>query len=237
MANYERINDLVYLLSEDVRLVLSVILVSRSKNNVKYPYHQEYEYTKCEEQAITIKREATSTLIFKSYSMNNALEDISFGAQHFERFYDILDQCKNWFNGAWPVFCKRDGKLFIQKDNPLAQPKIIGELFNNKWISLEPVVILGDNDISSPGIRFVFNNRFKSDVMVDRFYGLLHVLKGFNIYMATSLLLNYVNTCTPGTNLTQFSSGSRNVEETITGVNGRRPDIYNKRSFFDDYNK
>ncbi len=237
MSNYERINDLVYILSDDVRLVLSVVLASRQKgnSNIKYPYHQEFEYTKYDEQVITIKREATSTLNFKSYTFNNVFDDVVLGAQHFERFYDVLDQCKNWFNGSWPVFCKKNGKLYIQKDNPLAQPKVVGELFNNKWISFEPIVILEDNDMSSPGIRFVFNNKFKSDVTVDRYYGLLHVLKGFNMYMATSMLLNYVNTCTPGTNLTQFSTGNNKYPDgNVTGVNGRKPDFYNKKSFFDD---
>ena len=228
MSNYERINDLVYMLSENVTLFLSVILVLRGKNNTKYPYHQEYEYTKFGEQVISIKRESSSLLVFRFSGYSEMMNDIALGAQHFELFYDVLEQCKNWFNGTWQVFCKKNDKLFIQRDNPLAKPKIISELINNAWISLEPIVIVGENDISSPGIRFTFSNGHKADVMVDRFYGLLHVLKGFNMYMATSLLLNYVNGCTPGTNLTQITGDNKFISNNNVSNNNK-----NKKSFFD----
>lgn len=229
MATYERINDLMYILSSEIKLVFSVVLNSRSEKGV-YNYHREFEYYKQGEKCISIKREASSSLNFKIMGMSS-YDDITILPQHFDRFYQLLSSGKKWFDGTTQVFYKKGNKLFIAKDNPQRSPIVISELVNNKWISIEPIVILSDDDISSPGIRICFNNQITIDITVDRYYGLVHVLTGFNMYMAMSLLLNYVNTCTPGTNIIQVGDTPK-MEESVVGVNGRRTAF--KKSIFDD---
>lgn len=227
MSTYERINDLVYMLSPKAKLYMSVVLCSRSSNNgnIKYPYHQEFDYDKFGETVITIKREAIASLIFR---INNDFQvDVSFGAQHFDRFYQRLNSCKKWFDGTTQVFVKKNNALYIAKDNPDRSPIVISELYENKWIALEPIVMVAE---SSPGVRFNFNNQTVVDISVDKFYGLVHVLTGFNMYNAMSSLLNYVNTCTPGTNITHFGTGLKS-EGDVSGVNGRKQ---LSKSFFDD---
>ena len=235
--SYEKINDLLYIISEDVRLILSVKLVSRGKQNVKYNYHQEFLYNKYDEQAISIKREATPFLIFKVYGYaNNIVNDICLGVQHFEKFYETLLTGKNWFNGTWQVFYKKDNKLHLQRDNKFAECLCIGELYDNKWITIEPIICIDENDIRSPGVRFNFNNVTIADITVDRFYGLLHILTGFNMYNAMSSLLTYVNTCNPGTNMTQFSPiSNQKQQQTSSSENSNSQDNNYKRglSFFD----
>lgn len=230
MATYERINDLVYMLSGEIKLVFSVILNNRSEKGT-FNYHREFEYFKQGERCISIKREASSSLNFKILGMSS-YDDIIILPQQFDRFYYLLSSAKKWFDGSTQVFIKKSGKLFIARDNPDRAPIIIAELVNNKWISLEPIVILGDNDISSPGIRICFNNQITVDISIDRYFGLVHVLTGFNMYMAMSMLLNYVNTCTPGTNSMTVGDTPKEQIEQVEGKNGRR--INYKKSIFDD---
>lgn len=230
MATYERINDLVYMLSGEIKLVFSVILNNRSEKGT-FNYHREFEYFKQGERCISIKREASSSLNFKILGMSS-YDDIIILPQQFDRFYYLLSSAKKWFDGSTQVFIKKSGKLFIARDNPDRAPIIIAELVNNKWISLEPIVILGDNDISSPGIRICFNNQITIDISIDRYFGLVHVLTGFNMYMAMSMLLNYVNTCTPGTNSMMVGDTPKEQIEQVEGKNGRR--INYKKSIFDD---
>ena len=230
MATYERINDLVYMLSGEIKLVFSVILNNRSEKGT-FNYHREFEYFKQGERCISIKREASSSLNFKILGMSS-YDDIIILPQQFDRFYYLLSSAKKWFDGSTQVFIKKSGKLFIARDNPDRAPIIIAELVNNKWISLEPIVILGDNDISSPGIRICFNNQITIDISIDRYFGLVHVLTGFNMYMAMSMLLNYVNTCTPGTNSMTVGDTPKEQIEQVEGKNGRR--INYKKSIFDD---
>ena len=109
----------------------------------------------------------------------------------------------------------------------------ISELAYNKWITIEPKSILTDEGRYSPGVRMCFNNQIITDINVDKFYGLIHVLTGFNMYTNMSLLLNYVNTCTPGTNLSRL--GNNNSQECVdnshvSGVNGR---TQRKKSIFE----
>lgn len=230
MSTYERINDLIYNISPEVKLVLSVTLCSRSdKTGKKYSYHQEYEYNKQGESVITIRREAVPCMVFKTDNINH---NVSFGEQQFDRLYQSLSSCKKWFDGSTQVYLKREGKLFIARDNPDRSPVIISELYDNKWISFEPIVIIGDS-LSGAGIRMCLNNQLTVDISVDRFYGLVHVLTGFNMYMAMSSLLTYVNTCTPGTNMTCFGNGNNSFEGDVSGVNGRRQQTF-KKSIFDD---
>lgn len=230
MVTYERINDLVYMLSGEIKLVFSVILNNRSEKGT-FNYHREFEYFKQGERCISIKREASSSLNFKILGMSS-YDDIIILPQQFDRFYYLLSSAKKWFDGSTQVFIKKSGKLFIARDNPDRAPIIIAELVNNKWISLEPIVILGDNDISSPGIRICFNNQITVDISIDRYFGLVHVLTGFNMYMAMSMLLNYVNTCTPGTNSMTVGDTPKEQIEQVEGKNGRR--INYKKSIFDD---
>ncbi len=229
MGNYERINDLVYILSSEIKLVFSVVLNNRSEKGT-FNYHREFEYFKQGEKCISIKREATSSLNFKILGLSS-FDDIMILPQHFDRFYYLLSSAKKWFDGTTQVFIKKSNKLFIARDNPDRTAIVIPELVNNKWISLEPIVILGDNDISSPGIRMCFNNQITTDITIDRYFGLVHVLTGFNMYMAMSMLLNYVNTCTPGTNSMTVGDVPKEQIEQVEGKNGRR--VY-KKSIFDD---
>ena len=231
--SYERINDLVFILSSEVKLMFSVVL-ARYAGNDKYriPYHKEYEYNKNGEKVITVTRCASSMLLFKFNEQ--PMNDIAILSNHFIKFYNALASCQKWFDGTKQVFCTKQGKIYIQKDNPNRAPIIITELVDNKWISIEPIVILSTNDIYTTGIRICFNNNMTIDMPVDRYYGLLHVLTGFNFYMATSSLLNYINTCTPGTNSSSFNNYMpiEDTEGFVDGVNGRKP-ITPKKSIFD----
>lgn len=232
MSTYERINDLIYMLTPRAKVYMSVVLCTRNKETgMKFPYHQEYDYNKGGETVITIKREAIPSLLFRISNEGSNNIDIMIGTQQFDRFYYLLNSCKKWFDGTTQVFIKRDNKLFIARDNPDRKPVVISELYDNRWISLEPIVIMEENDLSSPGIRMCFNNQISIDISVDRFYGLVHVFTGFNMYMAMSMLLNYVNTCTPGTNITHFGTASN--EGDVNGVNGRKQTF--TKSFFDNY--
>lgn len=226
-APYERINDLVYFLSTEVKLVFSVTLTSKSaKSGVRYPYHQEFEYLKNNEQAISIKREASAMLCFKILG-TTSYDDICILPQHFINFYSNLVNAQKWFDGSLPVFSNNGNRLYIQRDNPNRKPILIRELVNNKWITIEPVVLIGENDSITTGVRMNFNNQITIDISVDRLYGLIHVLTGFNMYMAMSQLLTYVNTCTPGTNLKTAGT----FEEKVVGVSGRQQTY--KKSIFD----
>lgn len=229
MGQYERINDLVYVLSAEIKLIFSVSLVSRDKNNRRYPYHSEYEYYKYGEPAISIKREASPMLCFKP-TTGNGLYDVCITQQHFDRFYQSLASCTKWFDGTAQVFFTRGNRLYVSKEVAEKSAVAITELVNDKWITIEPIVILTENDMYTPGVRMCFNNQVVTDVPVDRFYGLVHCLTGFNMYMAMSMLLTYVNTCTPGTNLSTIGERAQQ-EGDVKGVNGR---TVPKKSFFDN---
>lgn len=161
----------------------------------------------------------------------NPDSDICILPEHLDRFYAALVDCKKWFDGTVKAFGKKNNKLFVVPSN--VKPIIVSELIRNKWLMFEPCIITTENEIYIPGLRIHLSDKGTCiDIPVERLYGLVTVLTGFNIYMATSMLLNYVNMCTPGTNMISFAS--KNMEErsgSTTGVTGRKYNI--SRSFFD----
>lgn len=216
---YQKINDTVYLLSGDIKLVLSVTL-SSVKNDKVYQYHSEFEYMLKGRRSISIKREAVSMLQFKVSSNQNS--DVGILPNHFDKFYQTLVQATKWFDGSIRTFGTRNNRLFVMQSEQTA-PLLVRELVQDKWISLEPIIILDPNNIYSPGIRLCLNSPSCAiDLSVEKFYGLVHVLTGFNMYMATSLLLNYVNTCSPGTNLIQLGNNNQVEDGDVAGITGRK---------------
>jgi hypothetical protein len=111
---------------------------------------------------------------------------------------------------------------------------VIDNLVDNKTIVLEPIVLFDDVLGYGLGISMNLNNVAIENMSVDIYYGLVHVLTGFNMYMATSMLLTYVNTCTPEEN--PYIVNSQTVEEDYQqpDVDARVGRTFNsKKSFWD----
>lgn len=227
--NYYKINDTVYVLNSTLKLILSVSLSSISKDNKLYYFHSEYGFNMKGHNMASIKREASSMLIFK-VSGNDNSNDVCLLPQHFSLLHETLINCKKWFDGTLQSFAMKNNKLFVVRC-PETAPLKLRDLVGDKCMSFEPVVLCTDSNIYNTGLRITLNSTVTVDVEVEKFFGLLHVLDGFNMYMATSLLLSYVNTCTPGTNKIQFDSVEEK-EDKLPPTPGRR--FNQKKSYFDN---
>lgn len=234
MDNYYKINDTLYVLNSNLKVILSVSLASFSKTGDRlYPFHSEFEYKVKGVEVTSIKREASSVLIFK-LTTKTAIEDSSdvcLLPQHIPLLYNTLLNCKKWFDGTIAAFISKDNKVFVANSQE-TQPLIIAGL-SDRTISFAPIIIIDETNRPNTGLRIVLNGKVCVDIEVDRFYGLLHVMTGFNMYMATSMLLNYVNTCTPGSNKIRFDPEDEDVED-ITPPSPKGRNFKKKKSFFDD---
>lgn len=242
--HYDKISDDLYFLGMNTVLRFNVTLSKKTEDGKKYSFHHEYIYDSNKyidyNQLGTIRRQFDFFLTIENLKKNQdgIKEYIMIRVQDIIYIQDCFNEASMWFRD------KKYRNLFASKDNKIimlgkVDPIIIGGLPMDKYMTLEPIVINYENNISLTGVRLTLSSSSNYvDIPVDRFMGLLYLINNINMYESAQLLLNYMQRPEYGTNSYSFEREfdmSQEHSDFVETKSKRKVQVNNKRqkSFFD----
>jgi hypothetical protein len=232
-SDYSHINDIVYDISGDVKLMFHTVISSYNSNNgMSYSNYNEYKTSTNNKSHTMIKRSLSYYLFFED--RRDKTEKICIYPENMFVLLDRLEYIKhNWIDNDIGLYVMMDNMLVVS--NP--DEYIFMKLPMDKAIKISPGIWkteLGDMKC----IDLYLNSNNPIQLTHERFLGMYYVMKGLD-------MLNYANTCisfamlmnTP-INRTDFSSSAYNTPLTDTsnasGTKGMTIEKSNKSAFFDE---
>lgn len=234
-SDYSHINDIVYDISGDVKLMFHTVISSYSTNNNRsYSNYNEYKTSTNSKSHTMIKRNLSYYLFFED--RREKTEKICIYPENMFALLDRFEYIKrNWIdNNGMGLYVMMDSALVVA--NP--DEYIFMKLPLDKAIKIAPGIWKTDlGDVKC--IDLYLNTNTPIQLTHERFLGMYYVMKGLD-------MLNYANTCisfamlmdTP-INRTDFSGSSYNntpLTDTsnASGTKGMSIEKSNKSAFFDD---
>jgi hypothetical protein len=244
--NYEGLTDIVYSLSNNIKLNFTVKLAVPDKyGNRMFTAHKEFEfygnkYTD-KQKVISLKREFDYYLYFSDYSDKDLFVQIRL--ENMIMIQAVVQTLVNYFldDSNWGM--TKDKRLTIKKK---ISPMTV-DLFMGKWISFEPVVILYEDEAGlseGKGLRLYLSSDDKYvDLSLNKFMGLAYSLISMNMYQSAITMLNYFDEKKCGSNFVTFNPQPQyqeikeeersEVEGVSQAVKDRKPVKKNSKSYFD----
>lgn len=241
--DYEGLTDTVYSLSSNIKLNFTVKLAVPDKiGNRSFIAHKEFEfygnkYTN-KPKVISLKREFDYYLYFSDFSDKDLFVQIRL--ENMIIVQAVVQTLVNYFldDSNWGVVKNR---LTIKKKiNPMTV-----DLFMDKWISFEPIVILNDETMTeAKGLRLYLSSDDKYvDLTFNKFMGLAYTLISMNMYQSAITMLNYFDEKKCGSNFVTFNpqpqyqeikEEERNESEGLSSsFKDRKPIKKTSKSYFD----
>lgn len=211
---YDRLSDDLYYLGNSTVVRFNVSLGRVNENDgTKVSYHKEFmypsnKYSNFDDQ-ITMRRSFSYYLTIEKIDAREA--SIMIRVQDILLLRAKLHEALNWFNDN--TFGIKQQRLYV-----VNRPKsiIIDNLPDNKYISLDPIVIEWENTgDQQQGIRLSFSEgSVYADISIDKFYGFVYTIDTLNMYESAQLLLNYFGRPDYGTNLIRFENNQYLTDHT-----------------------
>lgn len=193
--DYNKLCDIMYHLSNDTSLRLNVSLNYIIKKEKK-SYHREVQTN----NGIKLTRD---------FSYNYSIEKNTFDTNDFARVVfrpedmvlleRTLDKVCMWFEDNQHFMIKDKKLIALKQDKPL----VLNGLVFNGYIQFDPIVYQFDEASPvSPGVRLTLGAPDKFvDVDVNKFYGIVYLLKGKDMFARAQNLVSYFGRPEYGTNL------------------------------------
>lgn len=242
--SYEKISDDICWLSSEALLRFNVSLGRKNKDGTKRFFHQEYVYpSKYLDMAnsITIKRSFDFYLTIEMIGNLKSLENIvTIRPRDMIYLQTQLGESIKWFN---TIFRRtKSGNVLLKGEyNNIRIP-----LSYDKYIELEPTVIIREDGKKSEGIRLYLNSQdVYTDINIDTYFGFIYLINTFNMYQAASTMLSYLNPVF-GENAMIFEGESEDYRKSdinTTSINNNKINRVNNKqnvagkSFFDKMNE
>lgn len=241
---YEKITDDLCIFSNGYIMRFNVVLGSKSQDNMKIPFHNEYKYNSNKylnhNSLITIRRKFDYYISIENF--NKDINDyIMIRAQDMLFLRSNLHLAMQWFTSQQFI------NLFAYDKNKLVkmgqvEPVRINGLCNSNYMILSPTVIEYDN-ASYEGVMFTLTTGNYFSITVDKFMELIYIIDSFNMYMSAQLMLNYIGRPPEGINQLSFADDNAYMSQMNTqppqdpGFSGTKREPYTKKkSFFDKIN-
>lgn len=231
--DYDKISDDVLYLGDKLYLRMNVSLSSKKEPDMRYHFHQEYEYPSPYGRNGYLKSIKRSFQYFLSLDR----KDISGGAimirsQDMFLLKEKLTQVSEWFNDG--TFGTKKKNLIIKTKR---EPIILPGLANQKYLQFDPIVIVYEGTgEQTPGVRITLgDSSIFADICVDKLFSLKYTIDTFNMYLSAQLLINYLRRPEFGTGLYVLENNEF-MEEHNTGAivkNNRGIPDKRPKSFFD----
>ena len=242
--SYEKLVDDVCWLSNEAILRFNVSLGKKNKDGTKRFFHQEYVYPSKYldmQNSITIKRSFDSYLTIEMVGALKSIDNVvTIRPRDMIYLQTQLNESVNWFS---TVFRRtKSGNISLKGE----YKNIKIPLSYEKYIELEPTVIIREDGSKSEGIRLYLNSQdVYTDISIDNYFGFLYSIKDFNMYHNAICLLAYMNPSF-GQNATVFDGNSNDYARSdinsaninnniIHRVNSRQNS--SGKSFFDKMNE
>ena len=192
--SYEKISDEVCWLSNEAILKFNVSLGKKNKEDgTKRFFHQEYVYPSKYldiPNSITIKRSFDFYLTIEMTGKFKSLENnVIIKPKDMIYLQTQLNESIKWFN---TIFKKtKSGNIIIKGE----YSNIRIPLSYNKYIELEPTIIIYEDENKIEGIRMYINSsKIYTDITIDNYFGFIYLISKFDMYQAASTMLAYLNT-------------------------------------------
>lgn len=230
-TDYMYMNDNVYTLSDEVRLMFHTV-ASFNSNNRSYSNYNEYKTNNKSESNTMIKRTLSYYLFFED--RRDKVEKLSIFPEHM---FDLLKHFehikRNWIeNDNYNVYAFMDNALAIVNYDEY----IYMRLPLDKVIKFAPGVLKADTgDVKC--IDLYLNSNNPVQITHNTFMGMYYVLQHFDMLNYANTALSFMMLMNTPVNRTDFSSAGQSIgapedASTASGSNGR---TFNQRrkSFFD----
>lgn len=241
--NYEGLTDIVYPLSNTIKLNFTVKLAVPDKDgNRSFTAHKEFEFSGSKynnrPRVISLKREFDYYLYFSDYLEKELF--IQIRLENMIMVQAVVQTLVNYFLDGSNWGYTKDKKLVIKKKiNPMTV-----DLPSDKWISFEPIVVIKDNLTEDKGIRLYLSSDDKYvDLTQNKFMGLAYTLISMNMYESAITMLNYFDEKKCGSNFVTFNpqpqiheikEEERNEAEGLSSsFKDRKPTLKKPKSYFD----
>jgi hypothetical protein len=198
--DYNRITDVLMYLNDNMTLNFTVTL-TRSVNGERrfFQFETVSGADKYGSELRNVKR------IMNFYFVIDCKDDFTGGvvlrAQDVELLTRLIEQrILPWFFGdkTESAFQFIDNNLALKTYEPVTYAQS-----ENKYIVFEPI-IYSDEEKSTRGIRITLQSGRSADLEIDKFMGLLHILKS-DMYSAACNMVSYVKTEPYGVNTFKMS--------------------------------
>ena len=229
MAVYNHISDKVYSAGNGLTVNLHVYL-NKTFNDRTTSFYNEYAYysSQFHDEAITIKRDYTYNISF-DINIDDKKESVTVRIQDMINLENAINNAAEWYGGKIKnLYVTNNGKLMLHNKQ---EPIIISNLSGDRYIKFEPSVYCKD-DIYKPGLR-VYINEVYTDILLEKFMGLLYIMSKIDIYNCAMTLVNSLQ-IPLGTNLTKIDN-SYDIEanEMNRKTTAGRQISGKKKNFFD----
>ena len=231
--DYDKISDDVLYLGDKLYLRMNVSLSSKKDPDMRYHFHQEFEYPSPYGRngyLRSIKRSFT-------YFLSLDRKDISGGGRRVrdKDMFLLKEKLKlvtDWFGDN--TFGTKKKNLIIKTKR---EPIILPGLANQKYLQFDPIVIVYESTgEQTPGVRITLgDSSIFADISVDKLFSFKYTIDTFNMYLSAQLLINYLGRPEFGTGL-RVLENNEFIEDHDTGASIKnKRDIPNKKpkSFFD----
>lgn len=231
-SDYSHLNDNIYSVSEDVKLIFHTVVSTNSGTKV-YSKYNEYKINNNQKCSTMIKRELSYYIFFDDRRKNKMEKIVIFPENMFgllERFEHVKH---HWIDNDIGVYAMMDSTLVVVN----LDDYIIMKLPMDKAIKICPGVMKTDlGDIKC--IDLYLNSNIPLQISHSTFLGMYYVLKNLD-------MLNYANTSisfamlmgTPmnRTDLSTDARANQPLEDTSSssGKKGMSTVKDNKSAFFD----
>lgn len=231
--DYMYMNDVIYTLTDDVRLVFHTV-ASFNMNNKTYSNYNEYKINGKQESNTMVKRTLNYHLFIED--RRNKLEKLCIFPEHMYELLRKLDYIKNnWIdNDTRGIYAFMDNSLAVINQ----EEYVLMRLPLDKAIKIAPGVM--KTEISDDKcIDLYLNSNIPVQVSTGVFVGMIYTLNNFDMLNYANTSLSFMMLMNNPLNRIDFSYSNKtnNIvakdDSKADGSNGRTFNKRNTSSFFD----
>lgn len=194
---YDKITDDLIFLGNGGIIQMIVQLSNRDKNGIRESFHHEYAYIKNGENLNSIKRNYRFFMaISKPYDKASVMVTIN----DIILFREKINRACKWFDDGTFVIKNNELKLMNASRKIVA----ISGLMESKWVTLNPVIIIKEDQTQIMGIRMNLYDTSFIDITIDNFYGMKYLFETIDMFTLASNMVSYLGRPEFGTNMTSF---------------------------------
>lgn len=233
-SDYNHINDMVYDISGEVKLMFHTVISYTASNGKSYSNYNEYKTGNSSKSHTMIKRNLSYYLFFED--RRDKLEKICIYPENMFALLDRFEHIKrNWIdNDGIGIYAMMDSSLAILNPDEF----IFMKLPMDKAIKIAPGILKTElGDIKC--IDLYLNTNIPIQIVHEKFLGMYYVLKNLDMLNYANTTISFAMLMNTPVNRTDFSNtSSYNTPLTDTsstsGTKGMSIRNSNKSAFFDD---
>lgn len=233
-SDYAYMNDVIYTLTEDVKIVFHTVASFYTNNSKAYSNCTEFKINNKDECNTMIKRNISYYLFIEDRRTNSTKKTYIY-PEHMFQFLDMLGYVKrNWYDvGAKKMYAYLDNTLTVLEDECLTMKLPIDMAFK-----IAPGVMKKES-AEVMCVDIYLNTPEPVQISIETFYGFYYVLKNLDMLNYANMALSFMMLRTEPFNRVDFSQSnsysgapSLSVEDnsTASGSSGREFNNGKKRT-------